>query len=77
LQKQCLHDKDFADAIYGVGRWSLCNRKSFKKMLHEPESDRKRFDCVKHPNKKNVFSYANCCYTIDFASNLKVMVGLV
>lgn len=66
------YDKDFSDAIYGIGnnrRYVTEDR--LKKMLnHEMKLIEGRINREKHPNKL-FFAYANTVTTIDFAKKYK------
>ena len=72
------YDKDFSDAIYGTEEDNrYVTQPRLKKMLgHEIDLMEDRLSRQKHPDKL-FFSYANTVTTIDFAKNLKDMVGLV
>lgn len=66
------YDKDFSDAIYGIGedkRYVTEDR--LKRMLsHEMDLIEQRISREKHPNKL-FFSYANTVATIDFSKKYK------
>lgn len=66
------YDKDFSDAIYGVGEDKrYVTEERLKKMLsHEMGLIEKRIDRKKHPNKL-FFSFANTVATIDFTKKFK------
>jgi len=66
------YDKDFSDAIYGIGEHKrYVTETRLKKMLrHESQLIEDRLDRSKHPDKM-YFSYANTVATIDFAKKFK------
>ncbi|NND53048.1 MAG: TonB-dependent receptor [Flavobacteriaceae bacterium] len=66
------YDKDFSDAIYGIGDdGRYVTEARLKKMLeHEINLIEERITRAKHPNKI-FFTYANTVTTIDFAKRYK------
>ncbi len=66
------YDKDFSDAIYGVGKnGRYVTETRLKKMLiHEIELIEDRLSRNKHPDKL-FFSYANTVATINFSKKFK------
>jgi hypothetical protein len=66
------YDKDFSDAIYGIGNQRrYVTEERLKKMLtHEIDLIEDRLSRTKHP-EKFFFSYANTVTTIDFAKKFK------
>jgi hypothetical protein len=66
------YDKDFSDAIYGIGEdGRYVTEERLKTMLrHEMKLMEQRISREKHPNKI-FFAYANTVATIDFAKKFK------
>lgn len=66
------YDKDFSDAIYGIGEdGRYVTEQRLKTMLrHEMKLMEQRISREKHPNKI-FFAYANTVATIDFAKKFK------